>query len=255
LVAEATAAGVKLSANALVWSVFGEGTLGVSVDGRPSLVRPVVTVVATGSTDVPLPFAGGSLPGVFSARAVLIAVNEWRVRPGRRWAIVGGGPERDEVAEAVGLAGGEVVVTADAAAGDEVVAEGASGVEAVAINGRRFGVDCVAVAAGRQPDAALAVMAGCALGPDPIGGGLVPVVDAYGRSSDPRIVVAGDAAGVCDPEVALAEGRLAGLAAAAVAGRIPEDRLPDALERERVVLAARLAERAARAATYVQPYR
>jgi len=255
LTEEAITAGVVISSNAPVWAAFEDGSLGVSDDGGSRLVRPAVVVLATGATDLPLPFAGGSLPGVFSARAVLIALNAWRVRPGRRWALVGTGPERDEVAAAIALAGGEVVVIADPAGGDVIAAEGAAGVTAIVVNGRRRELDCVVVTAGRQPDAALALMAGCAFAAGAAAANLVPVVDAFGRSTDPRIVLAGDTAGVCQPEVALAEGRLAGLAAAAAVGRAIDDDLEGALDRERSLLAERQASRLGLAATYVQPYR
>ena len=254
LEAEAVAAGAVVSARAVVWSLFDDGSIAVATDGNPLLLQPAVVVVATGSTDLPFPFPGGSLPGVFSARAVLLAINTWRIRPGRRWAMVGEGPERDEVEEAITRAGGEVTARAEPAAGDTIAAEGSVGIEAVVVNGRRIAVDCIAVAAGRQPDAALAAMAGCALGPGP-DGDLVPVVDAFGRSTAGRVFVAGDAAGICSPAVAMAEGRLAGLAAAAAIGCATDDQLRDALERERGVLADRRAVRSDREPTYVQPYR
>ncbi|MBA3415461.1 MAG: FAD-dependent oxidoreductase [Chloroflexia bacterium] len=255
LVVDAIAAGVDIVSNAVIWAVFADGALALSNDGRPSLLRPAVVVVATGSTDLPLPFAGGSLPGVFSARAVLIAVNMWRVRPGRRWALVGGGPERDEVAAAIAEAGGVVAATADPATGDAVAAAGGSGVETVVINGRRIPIDCVAVTAGRQSDAALAVMAGCAMRADSEGRGFVPVVDAFGRSTNARLVIAGDAAGICSPEVVLAEGRVAGVAAAAAVGLATGDQLRGALDRESGVLAERLAARSNPVASFVQSYR
>jgi len=255
LVAWAAEANVVVSAGAVVWSLFGDGSLGVSIDGASRLVRPGTVVVATGSTDLPLPFPGGSLPGVFSGRAVLIAINAWGVLPGRRWALVGGGPERDDIAEAIALAGGAVVIRADPAAGDAIAAAGPGGIERAVVNGQPTAVDCIAVTVGRQPDAALAIMAGCALGSNSSGGPLLPVVDAVGRSSVPRIFVVGDAAGICSPEVAMAEGRLAGLAAALELGRASESALDRALAREGPLLAERIAARQHRAAAYLQPYR
>lgn len=255
LAERATAAGVELFANATVWAIFDDGSLGVEVSGQATLVRPSVTVLAAGSTDLPLPFPGGSLPGVFAGRAVLIAVNRWDVLPGCRWALVGGGPERDEVSETIVAAGGAVVATVDPGAGDAVAAFGRNGVRFVEVNGEEVAADCVAVVAGRQPDATLATMAGCELGVEPETGRLVPVVDAFGRTSRPGLLASGDLCGIGSPAEMLAEGRVVGLAAAALLGRATEDELRRAAAEAKSVLARRHESRRAVSAACAQPVR
>jgi hypothetical protein len=132
--------------------------------GASYQLRAERVVLATGSTDLPFPFAGGSLPGVFSARAIQILLHIHRVRPGRRFAILGSGPEAEEVANDVRRTGGEVVLQTMPADGAAVAAEGAGSVEAIWLRDRRFAADAVVVAVGRQPDPQLALMAECAAG-------------------------------------------------------------------------------------------
>jgi hypothetical protein len=86
-------------------------------------------------------------------------------------------------------------------------------------------------------------------------GGLVPVLDAFGRSALSNLIVCGDAAGVCSPDVALAEGAIAGAAAAVEAGVVSEEALVAEQERFAETMAARLEARAAVAPAFVQPVR
>jgi hypothetical protein len=254
LLSEAAAAGVQMLPNTVAWGRFAGGSVGAARGNEPLLLHPGATVLCAGSTDLPLPFPGWSLPGVVAARAALILVTQWRVLPGRRWAVVGGHPDGEEVATALSLAGGEVVAVAPAGAALSATAGADGALAALAVDGERFAVDMVAVAAGRQPDPALAVMSGVAMGYDPDLGGHVPLLDAAGRTSDPRLLVAGEAAGVCSPEVARAEGRIAGIAAAAVVGRAGEADVAAALAADSDALAERLAIRRGLQPVYEQAY-
>ncbi|MCC6312700.1 MAG: FAD-dependent oxidoreductase [Thermomicrobiales bacterium] len=249
---EARDAGVRIVTDAPVWGIFADLRLGIARGERAELIAPRAVVLATGSTDLPLAFPGWTTPGVFSGRAVLMLVNQHRVLPGRRWAIVGGGVERERIAADLRRAGADVVVMADPGEVGAVAVFGSGGVEAIAVGDARVAVDCVAVAAGRQPDAGLATMADCELGYDPELGGWAPACDAWGRTSVDRIVICGDAAGICGPTVAAAEGRLAGLAAAAFSGRVERDALDAALATESAALVNR--KRVA-VGSYAQPYR
>lgn len=273
LVGEAAALGVDLRPSAVAWGAFEGNRLAVAAGGddraalsklgspiwgteRPSafVLRPEVLILATGSTDRPWSFAGATLPGVWSARALQILVNRDRVLPGRRCAVVGAGPEAAAVAATVRGAGAEVVAVADPARA-MVSAEGRGRVRAVLIDGVRSEVDLVVVAVGRQPDAALALMAGAACGFDPSCGGHAPTLDDRLGSSLPGLLVAGDAAGPTDPATALAEGRLAGLSAASLLGLLPDAELAAAQAAFAAVAGDRLAARRRLAPTYVQPYR
>jgi hypothetical protein len=80
--------------------------------------------------------------------------------------------------------------------------------------------DALLVGFGFVPRVQLAQMAGCRLEHRPSVGGWVPVRDRDLATTVPGIYAAGDGAGVAGALVAAAEGRLAGLAAAARLGAI-----------------------------------
>ncbi len=234
LVAAAHAAGVDARPGAVAWGLFEDGVLAVAGPAESYRLRGERVVIATGSTDLPRPFPGGSLPGVLSARALQILLHVHRVRPGRRFVVLGQGAEAAEVTADIGLAGGEVVAVLDPERAD-LAAEGTDGVVAVTTGGVRHAADVVVVAVGRQPDAALALMVGCPAALAPTLGGWVPDRDADGRTANPAVWVAGDAGGTCDVGTAVAEGALVGTAVAASLGLVGDE----------AVAAARLALRAA----------
>jgi NADPH-dependent 2,4-dienoyl-CoA reductase/sulfur reductase-like enzyme len=252
LLQEATAAGVAVLTDTTVWGAFGDGTFGASRGDEPTLLTPAATIVAAGSTDLPLVFPGGSLPGIFTARAALKLANEWGVLPGHRWAVVGD-DLGDEVAQSIDAVGGEIV--ARVSASSRLEAHGATLLETLLVDGVAVSVDCVAICVGRQPDAALAMMSDIPFAYAADLGGYVPGLDAAGRTADPNLLVCGDAAGTCSPEIALAEGEIAGVAAAVELGLAGPDSLDTVLERFALLRADRVARRAELAATYVQPVR
>ena len=219
LAAEAAEAGVSIRTGATAWGLFAGNVLAIA-GGQATELRAGAVVLATGSTDLPWPFPGGTLPGVFTARAVQILLNRHRVRPGRRFVVVGVGSEAAEVAEDIRLAGGEIVATADPTAGDTIAAEGVDGVRAVTVNGARHTADVVVVAVGRQVDAALAIMAGADVAFASALGGQVPLRDDRLRSTITGLFVADDAASPADVATALTEGRYAGVNAAALLGLV-----------------------------------
>lgn len=215
LCADAEQAGVDVHCGATVWGLF-EGNVLTVVEGDESYqLQADRVVLATGSTDRPLPFAGGSLPGVFTCRAMQMLLNLYRVLPGRRFVVVGHDSDASEVSEDIQLASGTVVASIGADRAASLVAQGQDGVEAVWIDGERFEADVVVIAAGRQPDPALALMAECAAGYATELEGWTPLRDGRLQATAPGIFVCGDVAGICDVRVALAEGAFAGLSAAA----------------------------------------
>src|SRR4029079_15803998 len=113
----------------------------------------------------------------------------------------------------------------------------------------------VVVAAGRHPDIALAQMAGCPIGVDSALGGWAAPVGERMEEADRALFVAGNAAGICDLATTLAEGRLAGLAAARALDLLADDRFLALTERERAALAGRYVARRRRETTVVQPFR
>ena len=216
LVSSASHAGADLRAGVIAAGWYAGGKVLLVEGDAARVVTPRVVVVASGSTDLPFPFAGATLPGVFSARAIQILLNQWRVLPGQRFAVLGPESEAGTVAVDIALAGGEVVIQGVAPA-HLLRAYGADSVRELRIGDERYEVDCVVIAMGRQPDAALAIMAGAELGFSPQLGGLVPLLSTD-LLATPRVFVAGEAAGIGSTAVVIAEGRLAGLSAAAALG-------------------------------------
>ncbi len=97
-------------------------------------------------------------------------------------------------------------------------------------------VDALCIGFGLIPNVELAQLAGAVSVFDPARGGWVPGTDASLETSVPGLFVAGETAGVAGAEAALAQGRLAALAAARRLGRVSEAQLQrerDASARER----------------------
>ena len=115
------------------------------------------------------------------------------------------------------------------------------------IAGSERAIDCdtIAVGYGFTPQTEIPVQLGCAMVMDH-DGSLVARVDADQQSSTAGAYIAGEACGIGGAELALAEGQLAGLhAAAAAGGQTADDRRRGAAERQRTrgrVFAAALAE-------------
>jgi pyruvate/2-oxoglutarate dehydrogenase complex dihydrolipoamide dehydrogenase (E3) component len=252
LLAAASGAGAALQAGVIVAGWYAGGKVLLVEGDAARVVSPLALIVATGSTDLPFPFAGATLPGVFSARGMQILLNQWRVLPGQRFAVIGPQSEAEEVTIDIALAGGEVVVQGVAPA-HLLSATGTDGVRTFRIGDERHDVDCVVVAMGRQPDAALATMAGAELGFGPQLGGLVPLLSEDLEATQ-SIFVAGDAAGVGSVAAALAEGRLAGLAAAAALGKVDAAAVTAARSTGGDELRWREAQRRALRPVHVQPY-
>jgi NADPH-dependent 2,4-dienoyl-CoA reductase/sulfur reductase-like enzyme len=253
LVDAALAAGVRFRTNATVASCFAGLELLVVEEGISSREVPDTLIVTTGSTDLPYPFAGATYPGVFSARGLQILLNLHRVRPGRRFAIIGGAGDAEEIAVDIMLAGGEVVWSGIAPA-PFLRADGAQGVRGLTVGQDEYAVDAVAIAVGRQADPALATMAGTPLAFSPELGGLTPMIDDRLRSPLGGLFVAGDAAGVGSVEAVIAEGRLAGIAAAASLGLASDEDVAVVSAAGGPELAWRLARRSALQPVSAQPY-
>ena len=193
----------------VVWGLFEERLAGVVTASRSFQVQPGAIIIASGATDSVAPFAGWDLPGVITARAALRALHEWRVLPGQRVAICGRGSDAAEMRDAIELAGGRVELL-----GEGLRAGGAQRVAWAEIDGQRAAVDCVVIARGRRPDPELALQALCEFDFSERDQAFVPLRGASLATSLPGVYVVGDAAGTCTTAEAIAEGQLAGLAAA-----------------------------------------
>ncbi|MBA2598530.1 MAG: FAD-dependent oxidoreductase [Chloroflexia bacterium] len=253
LVGEALSVGVAIRTGALVAGCFAGNEILVIENDRASRITPDALIVTTGATNLPFPFAGATFPGVFSAQGLQILLNQHRVRPGRRFAVIGGGEDAEVLVSEIMLAGGEVIWSGIAPA-SFLRAEGAAGVHALIVGQERHEVEVIAIAVGRQADPALATMAGASLGLSPALGGLVPLVDDRMESSVRRLFVAGDAAGAGSVAVAIAEGRLAGVAVAMSLGLVPETDVGATRAAGGDELEWRLASRRSIQGVTVQPY-
>jgi glycine/D-amino acid oxidase-like deaminating enzyme len=83
---------------------------------------------------------------------------------------------------------------------------------------RRIAADAVCVTDGFLPSNALPRLLGCAHRAAPDGPGLAVVRDEVGRTSQPDVLVVGEAGGFGGAHVAMAQGRLAGMAARRLLG-------------------------------------
>jgi sarcosine oxidase subunit alpha len=253
LVDDALDRGAELQTGSVVAGVFPGNELLVVGDHGGSRITADALVLATGSTDLPFPFAGATYPGVFSGRALQVMLNQRRVRPGRRFAVIGTGSLADELAVDILLAGGEIAWSGIAPA-PFMRADGENGVRKLTIGLEQVAMDVIAIAVGRQADTALAAMASVPLGFAAALGGLVPAVGDRLECEKPNLFVAGDAAGVGSVAAAIAEGRLAGASAAAAIGKRGDDEAAAALSLGGAELAWRMAERASLQALHAQPF-
>jgi len=253
LVDGALAAGVEFRTDATVAGCFAGNELLVIEEGLGVRITPDALIVASGSTDLPYPFPGATFPGVFSGRGLQILLNQHRVRPGLRFAVIGGGAEAEELAVDIMLAGGEVVWSGIAPA-PFLRAHGERGVHRLTVGQDAYVVDAIAIAVGRQPDPALATMAGTPLAFSAELGGLIPQIDECLRSPVAGLCVAGSAAGVGSVAASLAEGRLAGIVAAASLGLATSEDVAAVRSAGGPELAWRIATRTSLRTVSVQPY-
>ncbi len=199
---------VDVVVNGTAWGWFEPNTLGVVAPGESYELKAKSIVVASGSTDIMRPFPGSTLPGVMTARALLIFLHIHRVLPGQRFAIIGAGDDSDEVNGALEAAGAEVVCRVRDLEGVKVAGE--REVAVIQLPERSFDVDSVVVAMGRRPDPELALQSLAQNVFAAGAGGIVPRRNEVCETSTPGVYVVGDAAGIVSVGEAMAEGWLAG---------------------------------------------
>ena len=124
-------------------------------------VRARNVVLATGTLERPIAFAGNDVPGVMLAGSVAAYVERFGVGPGERAAVFATNDWGLGVAEVLAAAGVEVVRTIDARAGERVVAaDGDGALERIVVldaAGREgsFEADLLAVSGGWNPNLTL----------------------------------------------------------------------------------------------------
>ncbi len=201
--------GVNVQRRSIVWGLFDGLVLGVSNPTSSYRLKADKIVLATGSTDVVVPFAGYELAGVMTARATLMAMNLHRVLPGRRIGVVGNGPDLGELTASLEAAGVEIVVHVPEVA--QAIASGDGVVSALSDGGDPVEVDAVITALGVQPDPELALQAQVETAYSPAFGMHLPMRSELGETSVSGIYSVGLPGSTAR---AAAEGAVAGNAAA-----------------------------------------
>lgn len=205
-------------------------------------------ILCTGARELMLPFPGWTLPGVSGAGALQALIKSGLPVRGQRIVLAGSGPLLLAAAASAHRAGAHVLRVAEQASAAQIArftaglwrwpgkavqalgllstryrsathataALGAQRVEAVRLrHGARdytLACDRLAVGFGLVPNAELGRLLGCATTHDADGKAVV-AVDARQATSLPGVFAAGECTGAGGVERAMAEGRIAGLAA------------------------------------------
>ncbi len=270
--AEAEEAGVEVLLGTCVWGAFTNSEtsrvldgpqLGLADEERSWLIKYDRLIVATGSRDLGIAFAGWDLTGVMGANGVHSLMSRYEALSSRRMVVLGSGNLGLNTAKMALDGGIEVASIVEVSAyvrGDKGLAKSLQGGgvafhtshtvrNAVGNNGevesvvlvetdddcspvagteKTIDADTVCLAIGLVPNVELLSLLGCDLTFRSELGGFVPDHDDRGRTGVDTVFVAGDAAGfndemVLDHENARRQGRIAGVAAAASLGAIAED--------------------------------
>ena len=261
--ARAYEAGVDVQLGTYVWAAFVGGPtvqelpgsmLGLADERGSWLVSYDRLIVAAGTRDVLLGFAGWERAGTLGAGGAAALLTRYRALSARRLLVIGsgalglhtaalavdhgievagvvelgdrvrgeGGAASALAARGVPLFTGHTIRAARGRVGEiESVVLAAADAEGRPIGGRdrEIACDSVCLAVGLVPSVELLHLVGARLRFDASRGGWVPELDDWMRTSVPTVYAAGDCTGVADrmlgaPEIAGEQGRVAGLAAA-----------------------------------------
>ncbi len=267
--AEAEAAGVDVQLGTCVWGAFRNTEnsrnldgpqLGLADDKQSWVIKYERLIVAAGSRDLNLSFAGSHMAGATGASGAHSLMHRYKALASGRMVILGSGNLGLNTARMALDNGVEVVAIVDvspSARGDEALLAGlqAEGVELytshtvkeavgtddgiesvvlVAIDEnnepiagaeKTIAADTVCLAIGLVPNIELLSLLDCDIRFASELGGYVPAHDEWMRTSVAAVFVAGEVAGfhdgmILDPGIARHQGRLAGLAAAESLGAI-----------------------------------
>ena len=228
--------------------------LGLADDRRSWLVGYDRLVVAAGARDVMLGFPGWERAGTLGAAGATALLTRYRALSARRLVVLGSGAlglhtaalALEHSVEVMGVVEVGPHVRGDAEAARALAAHGVpfftshtvraarggtgeiESLVLAALDGagapvpgseREIACDAVCLAVGLTPSVELLHLVGARLRFAGALGGWIPEVDASMRTSVPTVFAAGDCAGfhdgmLADPDIARAQGRVAGLAAA-----------------------------------------
>jgi sarcosine oxidase subunit alpha len=254
LAREASGAGVRFLAETPAFGVFGGRLVAAAGPGALYRIRAENVIFATGAVEGAAVFPGNDLPGVMVSSGVHLLLHRYGVLPGRRAVILTGDNVGYTTAWALKDAGAEVTVVDlrseggwpegfPVVAGSTIVsAHGRRRVSSVSVgppgatSGQKISCDLVVNACAQTPSTNLLAQAGARLGFD-------DALQVFLPAEMPeRTWAVGAVAGARSPEESIAQGRLAGLEAAASSGH-PVDpvaieglRADATLSRDRVVV-------------------
>lgn len=253
LLAEAAGLGVEILLNTRALGLLDDGTVAVLADGKAESIGADKVILAVGAKENALVFPGWTLPGVMTAGAAQTFSNVYGILVGQEIVMIGsgnvglivsyqltqGGAEVKALVEAApGVTGYEVHANKIRRAGipiytsrtvieargkdhveEAVIAELDADFQPIPGTEKTIKADTILIAVGLNPRIELAKMFGCAMTYEGALGGTQPVHDDCMRSSNPKVYVCGDQAGVEEASAALEEGRLAGIHAAISLGK------------------------------------
>ena len=264
---------VEWIAGARVFAAPDAGKLALEMFHGEREIEYKNLVLATGARERFIPFPGWTLPNVMGAGGLQALVKSGLPIAGRRVAVAGSGPLLLAVAKHLRDAGAHIVIVAeqaDAAAlygfALELISKPAKIAQAIALRAGLFGIpylnscwpvsaqgadkleavtfrkgartftracDYLACGFGLVPNFEVASLLGCAMSATGV------AVNEYQQSSIPGVYCAGEITGIGGLDLALAEGEIAGYAAAGkldaarklFAARNAHRKFADALER------------------------
>lgn len=202
---------------ALCAGLYGGRALGVVTPESLVILQADQVILAPGALDALPLFVNSDLPGVVSARLVERLLTQEGLVPGTQAVVWGVGASAERLADLMRQAGIQIVRRLGP---DEtvVMAEGPGQVRVAVVqeaDGRRQTVGCdLIVIAAVEPRLDLLAHAGGEVRRDEAVGGWTAVRDPWMCTTVPGLRLVGEAAGPADWDRCLAEGRLAGLAAA-----------------------------------------
>lgn len=271
--AEAEAAGVEVQLGTCVWGAFRNTEtsrrldgpqLGLANDEQSWVIKYDRLIVAAGSRDLGISFAGSHMAGAMGANGAHALLRRYQALASRRMVILGSGNlglNTARLARDSGIEVAAIVEVSGCARGDEALVTklqsegvalytshtvkeaigGDDGIESVVLvaidennepisgSEQTIAADTVCLAIGLVPNIELLSLLDCDLTFASALGGYVPAHDEWMRTSDEDVFVAGDVAGfhdgmILDCGIARDQGRLAGIAAAASLGAIDKQK-------------------------------
>ncbi len=232
---------------ATVQGYYEDDILTVSHKNKFKKIKAEKIIIATGAAEKMLSFPGNDLPGVYGAGAVQTLMNIYGVIPGERVLMIGSGNiglivsyqllqagvEVAGIVEVMPVIGGYLVHAAKVrragvpiytghtikkAVGKDYVQKALicklnKDWEEIAGSEKSFDVDTICLAVGLRPLVDLLLQAGCKTVYIPELGGDIPLRDENLKTTNDRIYIAGDVAGIEEATSAILEGELAALSA------------------------------------------